>query len=58
MEEDGASQSSLVRGEHECGVDGISRESNVSLVVDQTPADAKQRFTLTDAISLRNSERY
>ena len=31
---------------------------NVSLVLDQTPADATQRFTLNDAISLRNSGRY
>jgi prepilin-type N-terminal cleavage/methylation domain-containing protein len=31
---------------------------NVSLVVDETPADAVQRFTLQDAISLRNSGRY
>jgi hypothetical protein len=31
---------------------------NVALVVDQTPADALQRVTLTDAISLRNSGRY
>ena len=31
---------------------------NVSLVADQTPADASQRFTLNDAISLRNSGRY
>ena len=31
---------------------------NVSLVLDQTPADAKQRFTLNDAISLRNSGRF
>jgi hypothetical protein len=31
---------------------------NVSLVLDQTPADASQRVTLADAISFRNSERY
>jgi hypothetical protein len=31
---------------------------NVSVVADQTPADAKQRFTLNDAISLRNSGRF
>jgi prepilin-type N-terminal cleavage/methylation domain-containing protein len=31
---------------------------NVALVLDQTPADASQRFTLTDAISLRNSGRF
>jgi prepilin-type N-terminal cleavage/methylation domain-containing protein len=31
---------------------------NVSLVLDQTPANASQRFTLSDAISFRNSERY
>jgi hypothetical protein len=31
---------------------------NVSLVVDQTPADAVQRFTLRDAVSLRNSGRF
>jgi hypothetical protein len=30
---------------------------NVSLVVDETPADTAQRFTLSDAISLRNSGR-
>jgi prepilin-type N-terminal cleavage/methylation domain-containing protein len=31
---------------------------NVSLVLDQTPADTQARFTLQDAISLRNSGRY
>jgi prepilin-type N-terminal cleavage/methylation domain-containing protein len=31
---------------------------NVALVVDETPADAVQRFTLQDAISLRNSGRF
>ena len=31
---------------------------NVSLVVDQTPADAVQRATLKDAVSLRNSGRF
>jgi prepilin-type N-terminal cleavage/methylation domain-containing protein len=31
---------------------------NVSLVLDLTPADAARRFTLTDAISLRNSGRF
>jgi prepilin-type N-terminal cleavage/methylation domain-containing protein len=31
---------------------------NVSLLADQTPADSSQRFTLNDAISLRNSGRY
>jgi prepilin-type N-terminal cleavage/methylation domain-containing protein len=31
---------------------------NVSLVLDQTPANTSQRFTLSDAISLRNSERF
>jgi hypothetical protein len=31
---------------------------NVSLVLDQTPADTSQRFTLSDAISLRNSGRF
>jgi hypothetical protein len=31
---------------------------NVSLVADQTPGDASQRFTLSDAISLRNSRRH
>jgi prepilin-type N-terminal cleavage/methylation domain-containing protein len=31
---------------------------NVSLVLDQTPADTQQRFTLRDAISLRNSGRF
>jgi len=31
---------------------------NVSLVVDETPANAVQRFTLRDAISLRNSGRF
>ena len=31
---------------------------NVSLVVDETPANAVQRFTLQDAISLRNSGRF
>jgi prepilin-type N-terminal cleavage/methylation domain-containing protein len=31
---------------------------NVSLVADQTPGDASQRFTLNDAISFRNSGRY
>jgi hypothetical protein len=31
---------------------------NVSLVLDQTPADTSQRFTLNDAISLRNSGRF
>jgi prepilin-type N-terminal cleavage/methylation domain-containing protein len=31
---------------------------NVSLAADQTPADTTQRFTLHDAISLRNSGRY
>ena len=31
---------------------------NVSLVLDRTPADGMQRFTLTDAISLRNSGRF
>lgn len=31
---------------------------NVSLVVDETPADNLQRFTLQDAISLRNSGRF
>jgi type II secretory pathway pseudopilin PulG len=31
---------------------------NVSLVLDSTPVDAKQRFTLNDAISLRNSGRF
>jgi prepilin-type N-terminal cleavage/methylation domain-containing protein len=30
---------------------------NVSLVLDKTPADTRQRFTLNDAISLRNSGR-
>jgi prepilin-type N-terminal cleavage/methylation domain-containing protein len=31
---------------------------NVSLVLDQTPANTSQRFTLHDAISLRNSGRF
>jgi hypothetical protein len=31
---------------------------NVALVADATPADTSQRFTLNDAISLRNSGRY
>jgi prepilin-type N-terminal cleavage/methylation domain-containing protein len=31
---------------------------NVSLVLDQTPANTLQRFTLSDAISLRNSGRF
>jgi prepilin-type N-terminal cleavage/methylation domain-containing protein len=31
---------------------------SVSLVTDATPADAKQSFTLNDAISMRNSGRY
>ena len=31
---------------------------NVSLVLDQTPANTSQRFTLSDAISLRNSGRF
>jgi hypothetical protein len=31
---------------------------NVSLVLDQTPANTSQRFTLNDAISLRNSGRF
>jgi prepilin-type N-terminal cleavage/methylation domain-containing protein len=31
---------------------------NVSLVLDQTPANTQQRFTLSDAISLRNSGRF
>jgi prepilin-type N-terminal cleavage/methylation domain-containing protein len=31
---------------------------NVSLVLDQTPANTRQRFTLSDAISLRNSGRF
>jgi hypothetical protein len=31
---------------------------NVSLVLDRTPADTAQRFTLNDAISLRNSGRF
>jgi prepilin-type N-terminal cleavage/methylation domain-containing protein len=31
---------------------------NVSVIVDQTPADTAQRFTLKDAISLRNSGRF
>jgi prepilin-type N-terminal cleavage/methylation domain-containing protein len=31
---------------------------NVSLVLDRTPLDVKQRFTLSDAISLRNSGRF
>jgi hypothetical protein len=31
---------------------------NVSLAIDQTPADGSQRFILNDAISLRNSGRF
>ena len=31
---------------------------NLSLVLDRTPADTAQRFTLNDAISLRNSGRF
>jgi hypothetical protein len=31
---------------------------NVSLMLDLTPANTMQRFTLSDAISLRNSGRF